>query len=38
MKRAARALDAGRERRSMTKRIREMLGNDDDEDIDHLFN
>lgn len=36
MRRAARALDAGRERRSMTERIREMLGKDDD--IDHLFN
>lgn len=36
MRRAARALDAGRERRSMAERIREMLGKDDD--IDHLFN
>ena len=37
MRRAARALDAGRERRAMTQRIREMLGKDE-EDIDHLFN
>ena len=37
MKRAARALDAGRERRTMAQRIREILGKDD-EDIDHLFN
>jgi Lon protease-like protein len=37
MKRAARALDAGRARRSMTRRIKEMLGTEDD-DISHLFN
>lgn len=37
MQRAARALDAGREKRSMTRRIKTMLGKDD-EDITHLFN
>lgn len=37
MRRATRALDAGRERRAMTQRIQEMLGSDD-EDINHLFN
>ncbi len=37
MQRAARAIDAGREKRSMTRRIKTMLGKDD-EDITHLFN
>lgn len=37
MERAARAIHAGRERRTMTQRIQEMLGKDN-EDINHLFN
>jgi Lon protease-like protein len=37
MRRATRALDAGRERRAMTNRIREIIG-DNSENIDHLFN
>jgi Lon protease-like protein len=37
MRRAARALDAGRERRAMTNRIRELIGEKSD-NIDHLFN
>lgn len=37
MRRAARALDAGRERRAMTNRIREIIGENSD-NIDHLFN
>ncbi len=38
MKRASAALDRGREQRTMTRKIREVLGKDDDEDISHLFN
>jgi Lon protease-like protein len=37
IRRASRALEAGRERRAMAQRIREVLGRED-EDIDHLFN
>jgi Lon protease-like protein len=37
MRRATRALDAGRERRAMTNRIREIIG-EKSENIDHLFN
>lgn len=38
MVRASEALDRGRRRRTMTRKIREVLGKDDDEDISHLFN
>lgn len=38
MVRASDALDRGRRRRTMTRKIREVLGKDDDEDISHLFN
>ena len=38
MQRASAALGKGRERRTMTRKIREVLGKDADEDISHLFN
>lgn len=38
MMRASAALDRGRRQRTMTRKIREVLGKDDDEDISHLFN
>ena len=38
MVRASAALDRGRQHRTMTNKIREVLGKDDDEDISHLFN
>ena len=38
MVRAGRALGASKERLTMTKKIRELLGKESDEDITHLFN
>lgn len=38
LQRAQKGLRAGRERLIMTKRIREVLGKEPDEDISHLFN
>lgn len=38
IQRAANALSAGRQRRSMIKRIREVLGKQADEDLSHFFN
>lgn len=38
MVRASEALDKSKRRRTMTRKIREVLGKDDNEDISHLFN
>lgn len=38
MRHAARALEAGRERRTMVNRIREIIGDSSDDDIINLFN